>query len=166
MLDGELVSADRRFACRLRWTLSVWMRPSPHSNAASIQFYTPSIRPATGKLVRNLGRISCHDECIYIYIRKRRYAIPVTPRRNDRRDEKSSPVSPRLFWNDRKIEEKIDTISQTIGKHDSSAIPGIFIVSSSASNPSCVREMKLLLLPMRRCRRRPVNRRDDISIVW
>lgn len=103
---------------------------------------------------------------VYIYIRKRRYAIPVTPRRNDRRDEKSSPVSPRLFWNDRKIEEKIDTISQTIGKHDSSAILGIFIASSSASNPSCVREMKLLLLPMRRCRRRPVNRRDDISIVW
>lgn len=64
------------------------------------------------------------------------------------------------------IEKKIDTISQTIGKHDSSAILGIFIVSSSASNPSCVREMKLLLLPMRRCRRRPVNRRDDISIVW
>lgn len=58
------------------------------------------------------------------------------------------------------------TISQTIGKHDSSAILGIFIASSSASNPSCVREMKLLLLPMRRCRRRPVNRRDDISIVW
>lgn len=64
------------------------------------------------------------------------------------------------------IEKKIDTISQTIGKHDSSAILGIFIASSSASNPSCVREMKLLLLPMRRCRRRPVNRRDDISIVW
>lgn len=42
--------------------------PLPHSNAASIQFYTPSIRPATGKLVRNLGRISCHDEYIYIYV--------------------------------------------------------------------------------------------------
>lgn len=26
MLHGELDSADRRFACRLRWTLSVWMR--------------------------------------------------------------------------------------------------------------------------------------------
>lgn len=165
MLDGELVSADRRFACRLRWTLSVWMRPSP--TRTRLRFNSIPLRsdqPRVSWLGILVGSRATMN--IYIYIRKRRYAIPVTPRRNDRRDEKSSPVSPRLFWNDRKIEEKIDTISQTIGKHDSSAILGIFIVSSSASNPSCVREMKLLLLPMRRCRRRPVNRRDDISIVW
>lgn len=78
--------------------------PPSHSNAASIQFYTPSIRPATGKLVRNLGRISMLN--IYIYIYKRRYVYILLHRVETIVAMKSLS----LFLFNLSTEKKIDTI--------------------------------------------------------
>lgn len=104
MLDGELVSADRRFACRLRWTLSVWMRPPTRTRLRFNSIPLRSDQPRVSWLGILVGsRATLNIE--YIYIRKRRYAIPVTPRRNDRRDEKSFSLSLRHFRKDRKIEK-------------------------------------------------------------